>query len=249
MAKLIDSGEIKQIIVITDGRSNMGISPVEAAKRAYGAGITVSTIGIINLRNSGDEKDIEEVEEIAKAGGGLCEYSHIEDLGRTIQNLTHRTAQRTIEQIVSRQLKLIMGEEIESLEPKSRLKIVDFIEKYGENINLKCVIVLDTSGSMRDKLHIARKSVIELLENLQERKGSSGIAVIAYPGGNSDLCSIICDFTGEISILRQKLEYISSGGGTPTGPAILRACELLYQYYEVQSKDVSEECEALKYYV
>lgn len=249
MAKLIDSGEIKQIIVVTDGRSNMGISPVEAAKRAYDAGITVSTIGIINLKGSSDEKDIEEVEEIAKAGGGLCEYSHIEDLGRTIQNLTHRTAQRTIEQIVSKQLKLIMGEEIESLEPKSRLKIVDFIEKYGENINLKCVIVLDTSGSMRDKLSIARRSVVELLENLQGRKGSSSIAVIAYPGGASDLCSIICGFTTEISILRQKLELISSGGGTPTGPAILKACELMYQYYEVQSPDISEECEALKYYV
>ena len=109
MATLIESGEIKQIIVVTDGRSNMGISPIDAAKRAYTAGIILSTIGVINLRGSSDEKDIEEVEEIAKAGGGLCEYSHIEDLSRTIQNLTHRTAQRTIEQIVSRQLKVMMG--------------------------------------------------------------------------------------------------------------------------------------------
>lgn len=249
MATLIDSGEIKQIIVVTDGRSNMGISPVEAAKKAHDVGITVSTIGIINLKGSSDEKDIEEVEEIAKAGGGLCEYSHIEELGRTIQNLTHRTAQRTIEQIVSKQLKLIMGEEIESLEPKSRLKIVDFIEKYGESINLKCVIVLDTSGSMRDRLSVARRSVIELLENLQGRKGSSSIAVIAYPGEAAAMCSTICDFTNEIDIMKQKLELVSSGGGTPTGPAILKACELLYQYYEVQGANISEECEVLKYYV
>lgn len=249
MAELIDSGEIKQIIVVTDGRSNMGISPVDAAKRAYEAGITVSAIGIINCRNSSDEKDIEEVEEIAKAGGGLCEYSHPEDLGKTMQNLTQRTAQRTIEQIVSRQLKQIIGEGIENLEPKSRLKIVDFIDRYGENINLKCVIVLDTSGSMRDKLHIARRSVAELLENLQERKGNSSIAVIAYPGDAASMCSIICGFTNEMSILKQRLELISPGGGTPTGPAILKACELMFQYYEVQGSALTEECEALQYYV
>jgi Ca-activated chloride channel family protein len=249
MATVIDNGEIKQIIVVTDGRSNTGISPVEAAKRAFAAGITVSTIGVINLIGSSDEKDVEEVEEIAKAGGGLCEYSHIEDLGRTIQNLTQKTAQRTIEQIVSRQLKVIMGEEIENLEPKSRLKLVDFIEKYGENINLKCVVVLDTSGSMRNKLAIAKRSVVELLENLQGRKGNSSIAVIAYPGEEDGMCSIICGFTNELSILKQKLELLSTNGGTPTGPAILKACELMYRYYEVQTDGMPGEYDALKYYV
>ncbi|KUO67712.1 MAG: hypothetical protein APF77_24720 [Clostridia bacterium BRH_c25] len=248
MTTLIESGEIKQIIVVTDGRSNTGISPVEAAKRAFDAGITVSTIGVINIRNSSDEKDIEEVEEIAKAGGGLCDYTHIEDLSRTIQNLTHKTAQRTIEQIVSRQLKVIIGEEIENLEPKSRLKIVDFIENYGENINLKCIVVLDTSGSMRDRLSIAKRSVVELLESLQGRKGSSSIAVIAYPGEEAG-SSIICGFTNEIDTLRQKLEALRSGGGTPTGPAILKACEMLYQYYEVCGTDISEGFEALQHYV
>lgn len=249
MTELIDSGEIRQIIVVTDGRSNVGISPVEAAKRAYDAGIIVSTIGILDFRGSSDEKDIEEIEEIAKAGGGLCEYSNIEDLGRTMQNLTHKTAQRTIEQIVNRQLKVIMGEDIHKLEPKYRLKLVDFIEKYGENINLKCVIVLDTSGSMRDRLAVAKRSIAELLESLQIRNGSSNIAVIAYPGEDSCMCSLICGFTNELSILKQKLELLGTGGGTPTGPAILKACELLCQYYEVHSEDVREECEDMKYYV
>lgn len=249
MATLIDNGEIKQIIVVTDGRSNMGTNPVEAARKAFSEGITVSTIGVINLRNSSDEKDIEEVEEIARAGGGLCEYTHIEDLGRTMQNLTQKTAQRTIEQIVSRQLKNIIGEEIENIEPRSRLKIVDFIEKYGDNVNLKCVIVLDTSGSMRDKLCIAKRSVVELLSSLQGRRGSSSIAVIAYPGEEADGGSVICSFTSEISILKEKLEAIRAGGGTPTGPAILKACELLFSYYEVRGSDITEEREALQYYV
>lgn len=232
MVMLIESGEINQIIVVTGGKSNLGISPIEAAKKAYGAGVIVSTIGIINLRGSRDKKDIEEAEEIAKAGGGLYEYSHIEELGRTIQNLTHKTARKTIEQMVSRQLKTVIGEEIKSMEPKSRLRIIDFIEKYGENINLKCVVVLDTSGSMRDKLAALKKSLVDLLENLRGRKGNSCIAVVAYPGKDSGMCSVMCRFTSEISILRQKLELISSGEGTPIGPAILEACELMQRYYE-----------------
>lgn len=249
MNTLAESGEIKQIIVVTDGRSNMGVSPVLAAGRAYDSGITVSTIGIINHRNSSDEKDIEEVEEIARAGGGLCEYSRIENLGRTMQDLTHKTAQKTIEQIVSRQLKSIIGEEIEAMEPRSRLKIVEFIEKYGDNINLKCIVLLDTSGSMRDKLDTARKSVVELLESLQERQGNSSIAVITYPGEEAGMCGVICGFTNEKGILKQKLEAIRAGGGTPTGPAILMAREQMFKYYEVSGSDIYEEPEALQYYV
>lgn len=249
MNMLADSGEIKQIIVITDGRSNTGISPVAAAAKAYETGITVSTIGIINPGTCSEEKDIEEVEEIARAGGGICQYSHIQELGRTIRDLTHKTAQRTIEQIVSRQLRSIIGAEIEFMEPGSRMKIVDFIENYGDSINLKCIILLDTSGSMKDKLDTARKSMVELLENLGERKGSSSIAVITYSGEGTGLCRVICDFTNDKEMLRHKLEGIKAGGGTPTGPAILMAREQMLRYYEVIGSDIYREPEAFKHYV
>jgi len=232
MAALIENGEIKQIIVVTDGRSDSGISPIEAAKKAYDAGVIVSAIGIINQRDGSDEKGIGEAEEIAEAGGGLCEYSHVEDLEGTMQNITHKTARKTIEEIVSRQLKLIIGEELQNLEPKSRIKIVDFIKKYGENINLKCIVVIDTGGRMENKLAALKKSVEELLGNLKARKGSSCIAVIAYAGDDTDMCSVICNFTSEISILSQKLELMSSGGCKDTGSAILKAYELMYRYYE-----------------
>ena len=239
MAALIDSGEIKQIVVVTESESNSGISSIEAAGKVYAAGITVSTIGIVNLRSSSDERQIKEVEEIARAGGGLCEFSSIEDLDGTIQKLVRKTARRTIEQIVGRQLKVIIGEEIEDLEPKSRIKIVDFIEKYGENINLKCILVFDINESMRDRLDILKKSAIKLYENLKGRRGRSSIAVIAYPGGNNGMCSIICDFTSDISILRQKLDMICSGSAMPAAPAILKASELMHQYYEVWDSDIS----------
>ena len=42
---------INQMILVTDGESNTGISPVEAAKISCEKGIKVSTIGIVdNMR-------------------------------------------------------------------------------------------------------------------------------------------------------------------------------------------------------
>lgn len=236
---LVDSGEIKQIIIVTEDESKLGIGSIEAVSKVYELGITVSTIGIINSSIESLEKHVKDVEKLARAGGGLCEFSRAEDLDGTIQKLANKTARRAIEQLVGQQLKVIIGEEIEDLEPGSRIKIVDFIEKYGENINLKCVLVFDTGESMRGKLDILKRSAIKLCESFKGRKGSSSIAVITYPGENDDMCSIICDFTNDISLLRQKLDSICSGSNTSVGPAILKACGLVHQYYEVWDADIS----------
>lgn len=243
-----ENGEIKQIIVITDGKSNIGINPIEAAKNANLQGILVSTIALIDGDNSGSEKDIEEVEGIAKAGGGLCEYTQIQDLSKTIKQMTQKTAQKTIEQIVSKQLKTIVGVDINNLEPTSRFKIVEFIEKYGDSINIKCVIVLDTSGSMKNKLEKAKKSMYELLQDMKCRKGKSSISVVKYPGIKNELCSIVCHFTQEPEILRDKIIGIKASGGTPTGPAIELACKVLQNFILENQEDLVEE-EIQRYYV
>ncbi|MDF2592510.1 MAG: hypothetical protein K0S75_1976 [Clostridia bacterium] len=252
-------GEIRQIIIITDGKSNIGISPIEAARQANKFGIVVSTIGIIGQDGDGNESDIEEVEGIAKAGGGLCEYTHLENLGMTVQVMTQKTAQKTIEQIVTRQLKSIIGVDINNLEPKSRFKIVDFIENFGDSINLKCAVILDTSGSMGSKLDTAKSSLIELLQSLNSRRGEGKIAVIKYPGYNDEAASVVCNFTDSKELLQNRLSSMRAGGGTPTGPAIEKACQLImesnkYRQEEdnskVQTKELSEGSEIIEnYYV
>ena len=229
-------GEIRQIIVLSDGRSNIGMSPIAAAANASKAGIVVSTIGIMESGCSREE-EVEELEGIAKAGGGLCEYTYINDLGRTMQLMTQKTAQKTIEQIVSKQLKNIIGVDVNELEPKSRFKIIEFIEKYGENINLKCVVLLDSSGSMEKRMESAKKSLKDLLINLNQRKGTSSIAVIAYPGEGNSVYSIMSDFTDNPDTLEQRIKDIRGQGGTPTGPAIEAACTLLQQRAPQKNKD------------
>nr|HQI16438.1 VWA domain-containing protein [Bacillota bacterium] len=69
----IESGEIKQIIIVTDGKSGSGASSVEAAKKAYDKGIVISAIGIIDS-DAGSEREAEEAKKIAEAGGGLWYY-------------------------------------------------------------------------------------------------------------------------------------------------------------------------------
>lgn len=240
-----DTGEIRQIILITDKKSDIGISPVEAAQKANKAGIVVSTIGIIK-EDSDDKRDIEELESIARAGGGTCEYTYLEKMVMTMQITMQKTEQMTIAQMINRQLKSIVGVDINNLEPRSQYKIADFIEKFGDGINLSCVIVLDTSGSMKNKLETAKKSILELMQNLKTRRGHSEIAVIKYPGLNNEYASIICSFTDSEEFLMERMSLLKTGDGTPTGAAIKKACQLIIesksdelkknpQYIETQS--------------
>lgn len=165
----IDNSEIKQIVIITEGKFGSGISPVEAARIAYGEGIAVSAIGISDPEGSSN-KYIEIVKEIAEAGGGLWEYSNIGELERKVREIAHNTTFKTIERIVGRQLKVIIGEDISNLEPQSRKKIIDFIEKYGGGINLKCIVVIDTGKSIKGSHAIIKRSIMGLLDSFLKRK-------------------------------------------------------------------------------
>ncbi|SHJ08615.1 vWA domain-containing protein [Lutispora thermophila] len=224
-----ETGIIKQMIIITDGKSNIGINPVEAAAKAKAAGITVSAIGIIDNECKGEE-DIMEVEAITKAGGGLADYCYIQDLGMTLQVMTQKTVNHTLECIVSKQLKSIIGKDITNMEPQSRMKIVEFIENYGDRVDLLYVILLDTSKSMANKLDTAKKCIIDLMEALKNRKGVTKLALISYPGENGNYINTACDFTTDTDVLKEGLNLLRARGGTPTGPAIEAAMNLIFEY-------------------
>ena len=63
------------MIVITDGKSNVGGNPVTAASEAAGEGIVVNAIGIVNHQRDEDDS-LYEVEQIARAGGGIWQVQH-----------------------------------------------------------------------------------------------------------------------------------------------------------------------------
>ena len=61
---------MRQIILVTDGCSNEGMSPVVAAAHALAEGIVVNVIGVMDNGELG-QKGMVEISDIAKAGGGI----------------------------------------------------------------------------------------------------------------------------------------------------------------------------------
>lgn len=222
MEKII---EFRQIMLITDGESNDGISPVSAAKEGHEKGVTTSTIGITNRGK--EEGALEEIKDIAEAGGGVWEITHIQNLSMALSVATVKSVYKTIEEAVNKELKEIIGTELKDMHPQSRIKVTDMIDRLGDEINIKCCIVIDSSGSMASKVNIARNSILNLLRVLSQRKGKTEIAVISYPGKNGSQYDVLCDFTEDIDLLEKSLNKIQIGGNTPTGPAIESAIELL----------------------
>jgi Ca-activated chloride channel family protein len=216
--------ELKEIIVVTDGRSNIGGNPVEAARIAHREGIIVSSIGIVDGEQ--EEEPFIELEGIARAGGGICDIVPLSRLDYTLQMITRQSVQMTLERAVSLQLKKITGHSLEDMAPESRSRILEYIKKVGEEVSLKCAILLDCSGSMANKLSTAVSSIEELLISLKARKGKAQLGVIAFPGRRGGESELISGFTSDFSLLSSSLKQVKAGGGTPTYGGIMRAIEL-----------------------
>lgn len=217
--------EFKQIMLITDGESNVGIDPVRAAREGRESGVTTSTIGIID--NTKNEKPLTEIKDIAEAGGGVWEITNIQNLSEALSMVTVKSVYKTIEEAVNKELKELIGTGLNDIHPESRVKVTDMIDRLGDEINIKCCVVIDSSSSMTNKMDMAKKSILNLLRVLNQRKGKTEIAVISYPGKNDEQYDVLCEFTEDITLLEESLKKIVIGGNTPTGPAIRSAVRLL----------------------
>ncbi|GJM73912.1 hypothetical protein HMSSN036_61280 [Paenibacillus macerans] len=101
---------MKQIMLITDGCSNVGESPVMAAALAKQEGITVNVVGIVDYGTIGELGSVE-IAEIAKAGGGMSRIVGTENLAQTMQMMTRKTVVQTIQQAVNKEIRQILGDQ------------------------------------------------------------------------------------------------------------------------------------------
>ncbi len=222
--------EFRQIMLITDGESNEGIDPISAAKEGHEKGVTISTIGITDKSN--DERPLKEIKDIAEAGGGVWELTNIQNLSTALSMVTVKSVYKTIEEAVNKELREIVGTGLNDMNPQSRIKVTDMIDRLGDEINIKCCVVIDASSSMANKMGMAKKSILNLLRMLNQRKGKTKISVISYPGKKEGQYDILCDFTEDIAILEESLNKILIGGNTPTGSAIKSAVQLLNNNFD-----------------
>ncbi|MFD2115457.1 vWA domain-containing protein [Paenibacillus yanchengensis] len=222
---------MKQILLITDGCSNVGMSPVVAAAHAKAEAISVNVIGVLDDGDLG-EFGAQEIAEIARAGGGMSRLVNTRDLTQTVQMMTRKTVVQTIQQAVHKELQQVLGTStIEALPPEKRGEVVRVMEQLTETTDLKIALLIDASASMKHKLPAVEEAIADLMLSLQARQGNSEVAVFHFPahkhGGD---CTMDVDFTNQFSKLNHIFHNLPLSGTTPTGPAIMYVLQAFDQF-------------------
>lgn len=219
----MSKGTLRQILLITDGCSNDGEDPVAMAALVRENGITVNVIGVIENDAIGD-RGLNEIENIAMSGGGISQIVYAEQLSQTVQMVTRKAMTQTIQGVVNRELNQIFGEneEMEDLPPEKRGKVMEVVDELGETLGLEVLILVDTSASMKAKLPTVQDALVDLSLSLSARSGANRFSLYTFPGKRSSVEQII-NWSPKIETIHKALSKLSSGGVTPTGPAIKEA--------------------------
>lgn len=221
---------MRQILLITDGCSNVGPSPVMAAAHARQEGITVNVVGVLDYGTIGELGGFE-IQEIAKAGGGLHQIVGTPQLARTMQMMTRKTVVQTIQQAVNKEIQHILGGgTLEELPPDKRAQVVEVVDELAETSSLQVALLIDASASMKPKLGAVEEAIRDLMLSLKARAGESRLSVFHFPGRGSgeDIVKDV-DWTEDLDGARGLFGRLQMRGATPTGPALLKVIDY-YRY-------------------
>ncbi|HZG60933.1 MAG TPA: VWA domain-containing protein [Anoxybacillus sp.] len=234
-------GTLKQILLITDGCSNHGEDPVAMAALAKEQGITVNVIGVLD-QDTIDESGLREIEGIAMSGGGVSQVVYAKQLSQTVQMVTRKAMTQTLQGVVNRELKQILGSDVtmEDLPPEKRGEVMEVVDELGETVELEILILIDTSGSMKTKLPTVKEALFDLSLSLNARTGDNHFAVFVFPGKRGDVEKVL-DWTPKLEALSTVFPKLTSGGLTPTGPALREALTYFRKKRSLRSLISSDE--------
>jgi Ca-activated chloride channel family protein len=218
-------GHLKQILLLTDGCSNHGEDPIAMAALAGEQGITVNVIGIVE-ENVIDQEAIQEIEGIAMSGGGVHQLVYAHQLSQTVQTVTRKAMTQTLQGVVNKELQQILGKHtsMEELPPEKRGEVMEVVDELGETVSLDILILVDTSASMKPKLPTVKEALFDLSISLNSRIGDNQFSVSVFPG-KKDEVEMVLDWTPKLESLSTIFPKLSTGGITPTGPAIKHAIQ------------------------
>ncbi|WP_042354644.1 VWA domain-containing protein [Bacillus rubiinfantis] len=229
------TGKIRQILLITDGCSNQGEDPIAMAALAKEQGITVNVIGVID-RDVIDEKGMTEIEGIALSGGGVSQIVYTQQLSQTVQMVTRKAMNQTIQGVVNRELQQILGrsQTMENLPPDKRGEVMEVVDELGETVDLEVLVLVDTSASMKHKLETVKEALLDLSLSLTARTGNNTFSVQVFPGKKNHVEKLL-DWTPNLKSLTSIFPQLSTGGITPTGPALRAALSSFEQKSSLRS--------------
>jgi Ca-activated chloride channel family protein len=219
----VRKGTLRQILLITDGCSNHGEDPIAMAALAKEQGITINVIGVLD-QDIIDENGLREIEGIALSGGGVSQVVYAKQLSQTVQMVTRKAMTQTLQGVVNQELKQILGSHasFEDLPPEKRSEVMEVVEELGETVNLEVLILVDTSGSMKTKLPTVKEALFDLSLSLNARLGNNRFSIFVFPGKRGDADKVL-DWTPKLEAISTVFPKLTSGGITPTGPAIREA--------------------------
>jgi Ca-activated chloride channel family protein len=220
----LKKGTLHQILLITDGCSNQGEDPAAMAALAREQGITVNVIGVLDQFETENGRGLREVEEIARAGGGISRIVETRQLAETVRTVTRQAMTQTITGVVNRELREILGgpDRVEDLPPDTRGHVMEVVDELGETADLNVCLLIDTSASMGTKLPTVREALIDLSMSLMARIGSNRFCLYVFPGKREAARKTIA-WTADLGDIGQLFNKIGTHGVTPTGPAIREA--------------------------
>ncbi len=216
-------GTIKQILLITDGCSNQGEDPIAMAALAKEQGITVNVIGVMEA-DTIEDNGMKEIDGIAMSGGGVSQIVYAKQLSHTVQMVTRKAMTQTLQGVVNKELQQILGREtsMEDLPPEKRGEVMEIVDELGETVELEVLVLVDTSASMKDKLPTVKEALLDLSLSLNARMGDNRFSVFVFPGKKKEVEKIL-DWTPKLETLTSVFPKLTSGGITPTGPALREA--------------------------
>lgn len=217
-------GTLKQMLVITDGGSNTGEDPVAMAALAKEQGISVNVIGVME-EDTIDEQSTNEIEGIAMSGGGVSQIVYVKQLSQTVQMVTRQAMTQTLQGVVNKELQQILGSSnsrLEELSPEKRGEIMEVVDELGETVDLEILILVDMSGSMKNKLPTVKESLLDLSLSLNARMGHNQFSIFLFPGKKKDVEKLL-DWTPNLNKVSAIFPKLTAGGITPTGPALEEA--------------------------
>ncbi|WP_066185602.1 MULTISPECIES: vWA domain-containing protein [Gracilibacillus] len=224
----MQAGTLKQVLLITDGCSNQGEDPSMVASFIAEQGITVNVIGILEDTQSEQPSGLEEVEDIAANGQGVSQIVYQQALTQTVQTVTKQAMTETLQGVVNGELKQILGQDttMEELPPEQRGEVMEVVDELGETCSLEVLVLVDTSASMTNKLPSVQEALVDLSISMNARMGDNRFAIYQFPGRKKPIQKLV-DWTSKLESISAIFSRISSGGVTPTGPALREA---MYQF-------------------
>jgi Ca-activated chloride channel homolog len=217
------TGTLKQILLITDGCSNQGEDPIAMAALAKEQGVTVNVIGVME-QDVIDDQGLKEIEGISLAGDGVSQIVYSHKLSQTVQMVTRKAMTQTLQGVVNKELQQILGRShtVEDLPPEKRGEVMEVVDELGETVELEVLILVDTSASMKQKLPMVKEALIDLSLSLNARTGENRFSVFIFPGKKNDVEKLL-DWSPRLESLTGIFSKLTTGGITPTGPAISEA--------------------------